>query len=127
MKKQLAQFATRVAANAAGIYVAAAMLEKLSYQDSWKVLLVAAFVLALINATIKPLVVIFSLPAYIITLGLFSIVVNGFMIYLVDILYKPFEVSGLVTAMLAGIVIGLVNYIVTRLFDLIMPEEEANG
>lgn len=127
MKKQFLQFLARVLANAAGIYVASLMLHQLTYQDSLRTLLVAAFVLALINAVIKPIVVIFSLPAYLITLGLFSIVVNAFMIYLVDLLYKPFELGSLGTAVLAGIIIGLVNYIVTRLFDLITPEEEAHG
>ncbi len=118
MKKQFAQLLVRVGANALGIFIAAQFLPKISYESSLVVLCIAATVLALINAVVKPIVVIFALPAYLITLGLFSIVVNALMIYLVDIVYKPFEIKGLFTALLAGVVIGLINYIVTRVFDL---------
>lgn len=124
MKKQFVQLLVRVVANALGLFIAAVFLSKIDYQESWSVLLVAGLVLALVNAVIRPIVVIFSLPAYIITLGLFSIVVNAMMLYLVDLFYGPFEIKGLLTAALAGIIIGLVNYIVTRLFDFWAPEQE---
>jgi len=117
MKRQFLQLLIRIVANAAAIFVAAIFVNKLSYQDSFVVLLISATILSIINAVIRPVVVIFSLPAYIFTLGLFSIVVNALMLYLVDLLYAPFEVSGLVAAILAGIVVGLVNYILTRIFD----------
>lgn len=118
MKKQFAQLLVRIGANAFGIFLAAQFLPKITYENSLVVLFIASTVLALINAVVKPIVVIFALPAYLITLGLFSIVVNALMIYLVDIVYKPFEIKGLLTALLAGVVIGLINYIVTRVFDL---------
>jgi putative membrane protein len=108
--------------NAFGIYVATIFLTKISFQDDISSLVVAGFVLALVNAVVRPFVIIFALPAYVLTLGLFSIVVNGAMIYLVDLLYGPFEISGIGTTLLAGIIIGLVNYILTRLFDILTPE-----
>ena len=123
MKKQFLQLLVRIVANAGGIYVAAAVVSKISYQNSFKSLLISALILSLVNAVIRPVVVILSLPAYIITLGLFSIVVNALMLYLVDFLYGPFEVSGLLAPVVAGIIIGLVNYTVTRLFDLVKPEK----
>lgn len=85
-------------------------------------LLVAALVLSIINVLIKPLVVILALPALLLTLGIFSIVINGFMVYLAHLIYPPFQVSSFGTAVLAGLVIGLVNYIVTRVFDTLAPE-----
>jgi putative membrane protein len=124
MKRQFIQFLIRVAANAGGIFVAAQMLDKLEYQGGLGVLLISAGILSLVNAVVRPIVVIFSLPAYVITLGLFSVVVNALMLFLVDLVYNPFEVKGLLTAILAGIVIGLVNYILTRLFDLVTESEE---
>ncbi len=126
MKKQFVQFLVRVVANACGLFVASAMLEKMSYGDGLVTLLVGATVLALVNAVIRPILVIFSLPFYIVTLGLFSLVVNAVVIYLADLLYKPLDVSGFLTAVLAGMIIGLVNYIVTRVFDLVI-KEESNG
>lgn len=126
MKKQFLQLLVRVVANAAGIFVAAQLIDKISYNNSLKSLLISAAVLSLVNAVIRPVVVILSLPAYALTLGLFSLVVNALMLYLVDWLYGPFEVSGLFAPVLAGMVIGLVNYIVTRLFDVWAGEKAAD-
>lgn len=124
MKRQFYQLLVRVGANACGIFFAAQIVSKISYGDSFLDLLVTALILSILNAVIRPLVVILALPAYIITLGLFSLVVNASMLYLVDFLYGPFEVSGLLAPILAGIIIGLVNYILTRVFDI---SEEGKG
>lgn len=124
MKKQFLQLLVRIGANAAGIYVAAYYLSRISYGDSLEALLVSAVILSLVNAVVRPFVVVLSLPAYIVTLGLFSLVVNAGMLYLVDFFYAPFEVRGLLAPIVAGIIIGLINYIVTRLFDLVSKEDE---
>ncbi|MFO0971308.1 MAG: phage holin family protein [Candidatus Saccharimonadales bacterium] len=123
MKRQFAQFLIRWGLNTVGLFVAAHFLKGLSYQEEWRVLVVAALVLSIINALIKPFVVILSLPALLVTLGIFSIVINGFMVYLAHLLYSPFQVSSFGTAILAGLVVGLVNYTVTRLFDIAAKEE----
>ena len=119
MKRQFYQLIVRVGANACGIYFASQFLSKISYQDSFLSLIIAATILSVVNAVVRPLVVILALPAYVITLGLFSLVVNALMLYLVDFLYGPFNVSGLFAPILAGIIIGLVNYILTRVFDTV--------
>lgn len=124
MKRQFYQLVVRVGANACGIYFASQLISNISYKDSFGSLLIAAFILSVVNAVIRPLVVILSLPAYVITLGLFSLVVNALMLYLVDFLYGPFEVSGLLAPILAGIIIGLVNYILTRVFDTVSEEKK---
>lgn len=123
MKRQFYQLIVRVGANACGIYFASRLLSQISYQESFFSLLIAATILSVLNAVIRPLVVILALPAYVITLGLFSLVVNALMLYLVDFLYSPFNVSGLLAPILAGIIIGLVNYILTRVFDTVSDEK----
>lgn len=123
MKRQFYQLIVRIGANACGIYFASQLLSRISYQDSFLSLLIAATILSVVNAVIRPLVVILALPAYVITLGLFSLVVNALMLYLVDFLYGPFSVSGLLDPILAGIIIGLVNYILTRVFDTVSDEK----
>lgn len=125
MTRQFYQLVVRVGANACGIFFAAQLVPKISYGDSFTALLVTALILSILNAVIKPLVVILSLPAYILTLGLFSLVVNAMMLYLVDFIYGPFEVKGLLAPILAGIIIGLVNYILTRVFDTVSEEEKS--
>ena len=123
MKQQFMQFLVRWGLNTAGIFTAAFFLKGVSYQDDWIILVVAALVLSIINALVKPFIVILSLPALLLTLGIFSIIINGLMVYLAHLLYPPFQVSSFGTAILAGLVVGLVNYIVTRVFDVLAREK----
>lgn len=118
MKRQFVQFLIRWGLNAAGLFTASLFLTGISYQKEWHVLIFAGLLLSVINALIKPFIVILSLPALLLTLGIFSIVINGFMVYLAHLLYAPFQVSSFGTAILAGLIVGLVNYIVTRVLDV---------
>lgn len=124
MKRQFGQFLVRCILNAAGLFVAARLLSGISYQEDWHVLLIAGIILSIVNALIKPMVIILSLPALLLTVGLFSIIINGLMVYIAHLIYQPFQVSSFGVAVLAGLVIGLVNYIVTRVFDLFAPDEK---
>lgn len=101
-----------------GLWVAAGILaERISYgSDIWAVI-VAGLILAIVNTIIKPVVVILSLPAILFSLGLFMIVINGLMVLLVSWFYDRLEVSNFGIAMLAGMVIGLVNYLVTTILE----------
>jgi len=117
MKRQFAQFLIRWGLNTVGIFTASLFLHGIAYQKQWHVLLLAALILSIINALIKPFLVILSLPALLLTLGLFSIIINGFMIYLAHLIYRPFHVSSFGSAILAGLIVGLVNYILTRVLD----------
>ncbi|MCL1787356.1 MAG: phage holin family protein [Defluviitaleaceae bacterium] len=70
---------------------------------------VAAAVLGLISVTVKPLLQIISLPITFLTLGLFYLVVNGLMLWLVSALVPGFSISGFWTAFFAAIVLSLLN------------------
>lgn len=101
-----------------GLWIAGGLLgERISYDKSIGVVLVAGLLLALLNAVIKPIVVILSLPAILFSLGLFMIVINGLMVLLVSKLYTELHVTNFGAAMLAGMVIGLVNYLVTTILE----------
>lgn len=126
MKKQFAQFLIRWGLNIGGLFVAAQLLDGISYQEKVHILILAALALSVINAMIKPIVIILSLPALLITLGIFSLIINGFMVYLANVVYPPFQVSGFSAAILAGIIIGITNYIVTRIFDILLKEEQTS-
>lgn len=123
MKRQFSQFLIRWGLNTLGLFVAAGFLSGIDYRGEWGVLTIAALILSIINALIKPLVVILSLPALLLTLGVFSVFINGLMVYLAHLIYQPFQVSSFGTAILAGLVVGLVNYIVTRVFDALASED----
>lgn len=124
MKLQFVQFLIRWGLNTVGLFTASLFLSGITYRDEWYVLIIAGLVLSIINALLKPFIVILALPTLILTLGVFSIVINGFMVYLAHLLYSPFQVSGFGTAILAGLVVGLVNYILTRLFDVTALENK---
>jgi putative membrane protein len=79
--------------------------------------IVAGFFLALVNMALKPLLIIFSFPAIILSLGLFMLVINGFMILVTSWLYLPLFVKNLGVAIVAGIIVGLINYLVTRILE----------
>lgn len=123
MKQQFEQFLVRVALNGFGLFIASLFLKGITYQNEWYVLMIAALLLSIINVLIKPFVMILSLPALVLSLGVFSVVINGLMVYLAHLIYRPFQVSSFGAAILAGLVVGLVNYILTRLFDTLTPEE----
>lgn len=101
-----------------GLWIAAGLLgERITYDSRFGVIILAGLILAIVNAVIKPIVVILSLPAILFSLGLFMIVVNGLMVLLVSWLYPSLNVTGFGTAMLAGVVIGLVNYLVSTILE----------
>ncbi len=100
-----------------GLWIAAGILgERITY-ESTSGIIIAGLILAIVNAVIKPIVVILSLPAILFSLGLFMIVINGLMVLLVSWLYSSLEVTNFLAAMLAGMVIGLVNYLVTTILE----------
>ncbi len=102
-----------------GLWIAAGLLgSRVEYGSNFRVILVAGLILALINAILRPLVVILSLPAILFTLGIFMLFINGFMVFLVSKLYPSLEITSFWVAILAGMIIGLVNYLVTAILEI---------
>ena len=85
--------------------------------NAWHGELVAGLLLAIVNSILKPVLVILSLPAILLSLGLFIVIINGFMVFLVSWVYKPLNVEHFWAAILAGMIIGLVNYLVTTVLE----------
>jgi len=77
--------------------------------------LLAAVVLGLVNAVIKPIFIILTLPINILTLGLFTLVINALMVLLVGKLVPGFEVSGFGWAMLFSIILTIVSAILNAM------------
>lgn len=110
------RFIVRLAFNSLGLWIAARLSENISYDDSLIVIVIAALIFALVNAIIRPVLILFALPAIIVSLGLFMLVINGFMIYLVSALYGRFEVETFGSAILAAIIVWTVNYGLSMFF-----------
>ena len=79
---------------------------------SWPALLIAALVLGFVNAVIRPVLVIVTLPITVVTLGLFYLVVNGLAFALAAALVPGFEVDSLLWAMLGALVVGLISWFI---------------
>lgn len=103
--------------NSLGLWLASRLFEGITYGEKLRVVIVAGLVLAIINASIKPITIVFSLPAILLTLGLFTFVINGLMVLLVHFFYPPFHVASLGAAILAGLMVSLVNYLVTTIIE----------
>jgi putative membrane protein len=78
--------------------------------SSYTTLALAALVLGLVNALVRPVLVLVTLPLTIVTLGLFYLVVNGLAFGLAAWLVPGFEVSSFGTAVLGALVVGLVSW-----------------
>jgi putative membrane protein len=114
----LARFMLRWFVCGLGLWIASGLLgERVMYDERLGVIVVAGFLLAVVNVFIKPIVVILSLPAILFSLGLFMLVINGLMVLIVSWMYEPLQINTFGSAMLAGLVIGLVNYLVTTILD----------
>jgi putative membrane protein len=83
--------------------------------DSFFVGIILAIVLTLVNTFIKPFILLLTLPINFLTLGLFSLVINGFMIVIADTLVDGFFVPGFFTAMVFAVVLGLINTVINGL------------
>jgi putative membrane protein len=118
MKNPITRLLIRWFVCSLGLWIAAGLFDgKITFQNELRDIIVAGLILAIINAIIRPILVILSLPAILISLGLFMIVINGFTVYLMSLIYDPLEVVGFWTAMLTGIIIGLVNYLVSAILE----------
>ena len=103
---------------ALGLWIAAGIFSgSVSYNNEIGVIIIAGLLLALVNALIKPLLVLLTLPAILLTLGLFMLIINGLIVFLVSKLYAPLEIASFWAAVGTGLVIGLVNYLVTAILE----------
>ena len=81
--------------------------------------LLVAIVLGLVNAIIKPIVVFLTLPINILTLGLFTFVINALLILLVAAIVPGFKVKGFWWALLFAIVLSIIHWILSGVFGWI--------
>jgi putative membrane protein len=96
-------------ANVAALFVAAGLNDGISYGDDWWVLVLAALVFSVVNALVRPIVFVLSLPLIVITLGIALFFVNLLMLVLTGWLVDGFEIDGFWSAVGGTIVVWLVN------------------
>ena len=110
----------RLVANALGLYVAARIVPGISVGENWLVVLGVALVFGLVNALIGPLLKLLTCPLIILTLGLFTLVINAVMLLLTSGLSRAvglsFTVDGFWPAFWGALVISIVSFVMTLVF-----------
>lgn len=119
MRKQFGVFLLRWLLNTAGLWIAIKLFGTGHDTDIITAgvggFLIAGLIFSIVNSVLRPIVVILSLPAILLTLGLFTFVVNGLMVY-ISIALAPGLSMTFFHSILTGIVLSLINYVVSSVF-----------
>lgn len=102
----------RLACCAAAVYFSPQFLNEISVTGGATAALIVALVMSFLNTFVKPVLKLFSLPITILTLGLFSLVINVVIVYLCDYLVDGFNVSGFIQPLIFAFVLSIVNSLV---------------
>src|SRR5580658_10250693 len=95
-----------------GLWLASQIVPGIEFRST-ESLVAAALLLGIVNAFVRPIILILTLPITLLTLGLFLLVINGLMIELVAFFLKGFVVEGLWSAIGAAIVVGLTSWVMS--------------
>lgn len=121
MKQQFRSFVVRWFLNSLGLWVAVKLFGT-GYSDAqlnenaWGFLF-AGLIFSVVNAILRPFIIVLSLPAILLTLGLFTIIVNGFLVYM-SLLLAPGMHMTFWHSVLTGLVISLLNYAVGSMLEI---------
>ena len=107
-------FVFRLLIHMVAILIISYLLPGVIRVDSVLAALAAAFLLGVVNVILRPILVFLTLPLTLLTLGLFLLVINGLMLWLVAALVKGFHVNGFWGAVFGSILISLVSWILSR-------------
>jgi putative membrane protein len=105
----------RLVINAIALYIATRFVPGLAFDGQWTTLALVAFIFGIVNALVRPLLELLTCPLILLTLGLFTFVVNALMLmftsWLADQFNLGFHVNGFVAAFIGALVISLVSYV----------------
>jgi len=107
-------FLLRAAFASLGLWLATLLLPGLAFRDA-QTLILAALLLGVVNAVVRPLIIVLTLPITVVTLGLFLLVVNAGMMGLVAWLIDGFKIQGFGTALAASLIVSLCTAIASAL------------
>ena len=116
----MVSFVLRILGNSVALYAASWFVAGFGFSGGIKEYAMAGAVLGLLNMTVKPILKTISLPAIILTLGLFTFVINALLLWIVDYIFDFVTITDIVSLVWATIVVGIVNIIVSaivKIFD----------
>ena len=111
------QIVWRLLINAAALWAATRLVSGISFDGDWRLLLAVALVFGVLNAAVRPILMLLTLPLFILTLGLFTFVLNAVMLWLTgsisDSLGLGFHVAGFGAAFLGALVVTVVSFVLS--------------
>jgi putative membrane protein len=105
-----------IVANAVALFATAYVVPGITFTGSWVQLLVAGAIFGLLNLIVRPIALLLSLPALVLTLGLFYFVLNGLLLWAFSKFMPGYNVDGLWAGILGSLVIMVINWVVSALF-----------
>jgi putative membrane protein len=111
------RFLIKVLVTALAVYVADYFLSGVSISQDARTIIIVAFVLALLNAIVKPILIVLTIPVTIATLGLFLLVINALMVIWASKLVGGFQVDGWISALLFSLIVSFVSSILHSIAD----------
>lgn len=105
-----------IVVNAISLFIVSVLMDSV-YIGSLSSLLILTLIFGLLNLTIKPLIKLFSFPITFLTLGLFTFIINAFVLKLAFTFVSGVHISGFISAILASILLSVVNTILYNVFD----------
>ena len=105
-------FLVRAAVVAIGLWLASQIVPGIEFRSP-ETLIAAALLLGIVNAFVRPILVILTFPITLLTLGLFLLIINGLMIELVSYFLSGFVVDGLWPAILTALVVSLTSWVMS--------------
>lgn len=97
-----------------GVFVAAYVAPGINVEGYWPAIK-AAILLGVINTFIKPVIIILTLPITVLTMGLFTVIINALILWFVGSVIAGFHVAGFLTALLGAVIISLISAVLNRL------------
>jgi putative membrane protein len=107
----------RLVINAVALWLAALIVDGITLSDNVVEVIIVAIVFGLINALIKPFIKLISAPLIIATLGLFTLLINAFLLLLTSWLTDALKVDGLWPAILGALIISVVSWLLSLFLD----------
>ena len=108
------QAVIRILINAAALWAATQLVSGISYAGDWPMLFAVALVFGILNLLVKPVLFFLTLPFFLVTLGLFTLVLNAVMLWLTSALSERlglgFKVEGFWAAFLGALVVSIVSF-----------------
>jgi len=100
--------------NGLAVYISAHVLPGVSV-DTFFTAIIVSVILSIVNTFLKPVLFLLTLPATLLTLGLFAFALNALMVYLVTLFVPGFQVSGFWSALFFSVVLSLVSSVLRRI------------